>query len=341
MNLKAQLVKEQNGRDAINGKKLRSKTNLRLVDKDRKIPRTEGGKYTKKNTRIINPETHMERHGNLRERSSSFQELKDIIDERSQIIKLSNKINNQLLAYERKTDTLRSTTEEFLKDELKRIEEKKKEFDKELEKQIKKMAKEDTNMGRLIKATLTAPGVGPVTVAYLTVYIDLDPDSDHYKANPQKKPPQHPSSLWKYVGLDKPSHERYTKGISGGGNKTLRTQLHVTADSMIKGTGAYRKVYDQVKTRLENSLKIVKTHTTEGKLVECAWKDTKPSHRHGSAQRIMIKHFLADYWYVGRIIFGLPTSSPYVQGQLGHTDIIRPEERGWKFEANAEKKPNQ
>jgi hypothetical protein len=59
------------------------------------------------------------------------------------------------------------------------------------------------------------------------------------------------------------------------------------------------------------------------------WKDTKPCHRHGAAIRKMIKHFLADLWFVWRETENLPTTPLYVESVLGHTGIIKPEERGW------------
>jgi hypothetical protein len=61
------------------------------------------------------------------------------------------------------------------------------------------------------------------------------------------------------------------------------------------------------------------------------WKDTKPCHRHGAAIRKLIKHLLADFWFVWRNLEGLPTRPLYVEEYLGHTGIIRPEERGWRY----------
>ena len=183
---------------------------------------------------------------------------------------------------------------------------------KTVEKLIIAIAPEDP----LVAAALDIDGVGPMTVAYLAAYVDLE------KA-------QYPSSVWAYVGYDKASHERYTKGTASGGNKTLRTALFRTADSMVKTRGAYREVYDKRKDRQSFSENIVKSRNTQGKLVEVAWKDTKPCHRHGDAMRVMMKHFLRDYWLVGRKIQGLPTQHMYVEEYLGHTTIIPPEARGW------------
>jgi len=161
-------------------------------------------------------------------------------------------------------------------------------------------------------------GVGFITVAHCLAYIDLE------KA-------RHASALWSYTGLHKSSHERYEKGVAGGGNKTLRTALYTLAVAQVRG-GVYREVYDNVKTRLSMSERTVKSRNTQGKLIECAWKDTKPSHRHGAALRAIMKHFLADWWYVGRTLKGLPTDALYPEAILGGNHrTIMPEERGWVY----------
>jgi len=77
----------------------------------------------------------------------------------------------------------------------------------------------------------------------------------------------------------------------------------------------------------------VKSRNTQGKLIECAWKDTKACHRQGAALRAIMKHILADYWYVGRTLMGLPTNPTYAEailGKAGHK-TIDPKTRGWKF----------
>lgn len=282
-----------------------------LIDTDRIEPKTNGGIYTRDNTRVVVPTAHMERHGNLRERESSLDELKSLFDDRVQMMKLLYKENNQLLAYERRTDNPHPETLKFLKAHLKPVEDRLGAIDKEINRAIKSY--DDP----LVAVALKVPGLGPITVTALTVYIDLNKAAT-------------PSSLWRYCGLHTSSRERYTKGVAGGGNKTLRTVLWNTANSMIKSTkNPYRTVYDQVKSRLEISEKIVTSNTTQGKPAEVAWKDTKPCHRHGAALRAIMKHLLADYWMVGRTIKGLPTVPLYAEAMLGHTHIIDPVTRGW------------
>ena len=67
-------------------------------------------------------------------------------------------------------------------------------------------------------------------------------------------------------------------------------------------------------------------------IIEKPWCETKPGHRDGAALRDVMKHFLADYWYVGRTLSGLPTTPLYPEAMLGGTHrTIMPEERGWKY----------
>lgn len=287
----------------------------KLSDTDRILPKASGGQYVDGNVVLKDPVDHMERHGNLRLRPEHLEELKSIIDDRQQVMGLYLRANNQMLAYERRTDHLNETTLAFLKAEIERLEVETGARDKLLTKWVTLHKRDDA----LISSALAVSGVGPVTIAYLTAYVDLE------KA-------RHASSLWAYVGYDKPSWNRYEKGVKGGGNKTLRTVLYNTECAMMKGTGPYREVYDRVKTRLALSEKIVKSRNTQGHLVEVAWKDAKPSHRHGAALRFVGKTFLADYWFVGRTLLGLPTDDLYVKEHLGHASaIIDPKARGWTF----------
>lgn len=284
-----------------------------LLDVDRIIERFKGGTYTDDNSRVLTPRAHMERHGILREREEWLEELKSMMDDRAQTMKVAMKLNNQLLAYRRNVDHARASTEQFLNDMLEPVQSRLGKIDREVTKHVKASA------DPLVAAAIGVPGVGPMSVAGLQVYVDLE------KARSA-------SAMWAYTGIDKPSHSRYQKGSAGGGNKTLRTIIWNTANSMTKNRKCpYRSVYDQTKNRLSVSEKVVKTRNTQGHLIECAWKDTKPSHRHGAALRAVMKHFLADYWFVGRELAGLDTKPLYVEERLGHTSIVRPRERGWDW----------
>jgi len=285
----------------------------RLFDTHRSIPKAEGGIYTDGNTALADPVAHMKKHGNYRERTEESAQLKAMIDDRAQVMKLQTKMNNQLLAYQRGTDYPRQETVDFLKGQLDTINKELASHDRAVAKFIKRM--EDP----LARAALSVRSVGPITIAYCMAYIDLT------KA-------RHASSLWKYAGLHTSSHERYQKGVASGGNKNLRTVLFTMAESQVKGRGPYREIYDNAKAKREQSDALVWTRNTQGKLVQVPWKETKPSHRHGDALRQIMKHFLADYWLVGRTLYGLPTSPLYPEAVLGggHRTIM-PRERGWKY----------
>jgi len=283
-----------------------------LFDTHRLNPKRKGGIYTDQNTIIADPVAHMKEHFIFRERSPEIEELKIMIDGREHIRKFVNSLNNRLLASKRRTDKLDSVTQDWIKHQIKEAQSQLGKTDRRIEKYMKSLDMP------IVHSALGIRGLGAITVAYMLTYVDIN------KAKCA-------SAMWSYTGLDKPSHERYTKGESGGGNKTLRTVLYTMADSMIKTRSVYRDVYDNEKRKLEASERIVKSRNTQGKLIECMWKDAKPCHRHGAAIRKLIKHFLADFWYVWRTQEGLPTRPLYVEEYLGHTGIIRPEERGWKY----------
>lgn len=308
--LKQKIKTRQDGKCSLTAEKLAQETSL--FDTDRIDPKAKGGIYTDENTRVVNPVAHMQRHEIFRERTPELTELKSIIDGREQIRKLVNSLNNRLLAVNRKTDNLDKITQKWITEKIKETQLQLGRTDRRVDKFIKFLDLP------IAKTALKIRGLGAVTIAYLLVYIDIN------KA-------QYASSLWSYCGYDKASHERYTKGESGGGNKTLRTVLFAMADSMIKTRAVYRDVYDAEKIKLENSMRITKSRNTQGKLTECLWSQTKPCHRHGAAMRKMIKHFLADFWLVWRTLEGLDTPYLYPEAKLGHTGIVKPEERGWVY----------
>ena len=314
--IKQSKFKKQNGKCALSGADLIPDS--KLIDAHRLKDKRHGGELSHQNASVVEPVAHMIKHGNLRIRTDKNIRLKQIVDEREHAIRIHLKINNQLLAYKRAVDHLDQRTVDFLQSQAESAENHRKLVDKDLSGLLKEMRDDDP----LIRSAMELKGIGPVSVAYCIVYIDLE------KA-------RHASSLWSYTGLDKASHERYEKNVAGGGNKRLRTILYTMADSQVKGRerGApYAVVYDRTKARLEKSEKVTKSRNTQGKLIECMWKDTKPSHRHGAALRAVMKHFLADYWYVGRSLMGLEVGPLYPEAVLGGSHrTIMPEERGWKY----------
>jgi len=309
--LKSKIIEVKGGVCGITGEILPE--DFSLYDTHRAKHKAQGGEYTMGNTGVVVPTAHMEEHGTLRRRDGEIEQLKTLMDDRRQLMKLKIKIGNQILAYKREVDTPDEGNVEFLNDMLAQASKRLSAHDRKIAKFVKVM---DSPLAR---AALSVKGIGEMTVAHCLVYIDIE------KA-------RHASSLWAYAGLDKSSHERYQKGVASGGNKTLRTALYTMADSQIKSRGPYREVYDRTKARLAESDKVTKSRNTQGQLIEVAWKDAKPSHRDGAAKRAVMKHFLADYWYVGRTLAGLDTSPIYAEAMLGgNHKTVMPEERGWRY----------
>jgi len=312
---------------------------MKSFDPHRKIPRTEGGTYTSENTLAFCTTCHLIDHGNYVERTEVLNELKSTVDERKQVMNLKQKISNQVDAYEkRKTDVMNEDTLAFLQEQSIPVNKRMSEVDKRLEKALNEYRKHDA----LVDAALKVRGIGPVAVAFCTVYIRLEEA-------------RHASSLWKYVGLHTSKKERYVKGEKGGGNKILRTVLWTISDSQMKGrnetttkTGKislpspYGHFYDEIKTRLENSDKVVPCFINKKiGYLDLPWSDPRQkNHRHHAALRKITKMFLADYWLVGRTLKGLPTDLPYAEGMLGKSHrTIHPRERGWVYDENTPLQP--
>lgn len=309
--LKEQVAESQGRKCKLSNKPLAKDS--ALYDAKRKTARRKGGKLEMENVIAVTPVANMAAYGNLRVRDVDLETLKSMVDDRTQIMRFAIKLGNQILAYKRQTDHLNNDTVDWLETHLEATKKLLGQKDRDLGKFV-------SNMNNSVaKAAMSVHGIGPVTVAHCLCYLD-----------PAKA--DHASSFWKYAGLHCASSERYVKGEAGGGNKKLRTILYTMADSQIKSRGPYRVVYDNVKNRLEHSEKICKTRNPQGRLVECAWKDASPGHRHGAAIRATMKHFLADWWWVSRTVAGLPTNPLYPEAILdgGHKTIM-PEERGWKY----------
>jgi len=312
--LKRRTIEENGNCCAETGAPLPS--DMSLFDTHRLTPKSEGGDYSKENTVVVLPLAHMKKHKTLRVLTPELNELKCLIDERVKLMQARVKINNQIKAYERETDTPSAEIMGILKNLLLGLNDP----EKEREKSITKWIKSHVKSFRILEIMNGVKAVGPITMAYCLIYLE-----------PAKA--RHASSFWKYAGLHAPSDKRYVKTKAGGGNQRLRTCLYAMADSQIKNRGPYRQVYDNTKIRLENSDKITRTMVRRGDgRVEKAWKDTMPCHRHGAAMRQVMKHFLADLWYVWRTIEGLPVGPLYPEAILGGNHrTIMPEERGWIY----------
>lgn len=290
-----------------------------LVDTDRLIPKAENQPYDVDLTRLAHPGCHMLRHGTLRIRPEDLGDLKVLMDAREQWLKLRNKIDNQLRAIDRGTDECSKDSKAELT-AMTLVPTQKEEF---YNKAIYKWVRDHRKEG-IIKSALNVPSLGELTIAGLLNYVVVE-----------KAP--HRSSTVKYVGLHRPSHDRYTKGKTSGGNKTLRTILWRAVDSMWKNRNSpYRLIGELYKERLSQSEKTVRSRNTLGNLVTVAWKDTKPGHRHGAALRKMMKELIGDFWVVARKFLGLPTDGTYAHDMLGHEHQVDPRERGWLFPEDLE-----
>lgn len=341
--LKKRHRKTQNGLCDLTGVKLPEET--RLFDTDRKTEKYRGGTYDdRSNVRVVEPVAHMRRHGTYRQRSEEIAAIKKECDARRKVMQTLNSDNNRLLAYERAVDELEETTVEWLNERIEVSKKKMADMDKRIARVIKKSGHPMIPIARKVKGLES----GFVTIAHMLAYIDIE------KSNSV-------SSMWQYVGMDRSANERYdpnpqqqarraSRGIEfygstekiptgWGGNKTLRTVLYTFAVAQVKMQAdpskprysPYRQVYDQAKFRKSISNATVESRNTQGKLVKVAWKDTKPCHRHGHALRMVIKHFLSDWWFAHRTVEGLETRPLYVEEKLQHTGIIDAYERGWKF----------
>jgi len=295
---------------------------------------------------VLDPVEHMKRHGNYREFTGARKEVHEMVDSRHSALRTKMQCLNRLLAAKRRVDSLDEATEAFLQEQVKLAGAFLKKMDAKLESKMKKIAKTD----RLVKAAMGVPGLGAVTIAYCWLYLDAEgkyPEDYPVEAKRGQPKAPHASSFWKYVGLHTASHERHQKGVAGGGNKKLRTQLYITAGVQIRMNGEpdkngkartrspYLDIYERRKADRAKCTKMTMTRVAKKKgeketLVKKRWCDVKPSHRHGDAVRVMIKHILADWWYVARDIAGLPTGECWVCKDTGTQHrTIRPQERGW------------
>lgn len=169
-------------------------------------------------------------------------------------------------------------------------------------------------------------GVGPAMAGVMISEIDI------HRA-------RHPSSLWKYAGLDvagdgfgrsrkkehlvtveyKNREGKQAERQSITFNPFLKTKLiGVLGPSFIKQKDSpYRDVYDGYKHRLQNHAKWGE-HNDEVK-DDNGRKVTSKGRRHNMAVRYTIKIFLIDLYSHWRALEGLPVSKPYGEAKLGIT----------------------
>jgi hypothetical protein len=175
-------------------------------------------------------------------------------------------------------------------------------------------------------------GIGPAMGAVIITEIDI------HKA-------KYPSSLWRYAGLDtgpdglgrsrraehlvdyqyedKNGEEKTRKGLSY--NPFLKTKLMgVLAGSFIRLNSPWRAIYDDRKHRLTTDPSKPKVTPEEFKRLYRKDKTVMATHwRPGrisdAAKREMIKQFLVELHTKWRALEGLPVTTSYHEGRMGHT----------------------
>lgn len=284
-----------------------------LTDTNRKTPGAEGGIYSDENTDVMLPPEHRDLHGNTPWlEDPELIKLRAIMEDYRTCMKLRMKINNHMLAVERQMDEISPEIEILFSATLEIVIDQEMDFRKLIVKQLKKVDNPIVKMIQDIK------GVGPISAAEIVTLVDI-------------RKARYASSLWSFAGLAGNSKDRYVKGVKGGGHKHFRTMLFNLGSSLMRAKNEdYTDVYYRRKVKTNASERTVMHKATKSsEWAETAWRDVNPVRRHLDALRIMIKHFLADLWFVWRTLEGLDTPDPYVKAVLGHERIVSPFERGW------------
>ena len=141
---------------------------------------------------------------------------------------------------------------------------------------------------------------------------------------------QHVSSLWQHCGFGVVDGHapKLQKGVKVSYSPKFRTFVWQIGDSLMKQRSPiYREIYDAEKTRQASLMEQKAENAPKSKL-----------HADLRARRKMVKVFLCHYYLASRELAGLEIGEPFVQGKLGHKDII-----GWRavVTANKEAKPKQ
>lgn len=303
-----------------------------MVDTHRKIPRREGGRYTDDNTELIEPEEHQKKHKTKPARDPELQELKDAIDKFKWLQSARCRLNNQIDAIDRRTDTVGASTIALLTAHLDAMKAEEDAAEKFMHKELRKLR----DQYPIIRIAEKVKGVGPTIIAFMLVYINP------HIANSVSK-------VWSYVGIGVASHKRYEKNKEGGGNKRLRSQLHVWAEGQVKlnglktanpkakdpdrinPLGPYSQLLFDSKEEKKYSRALTMTRLTgRTGIHEMPWCEVSDGHRHGHGLRVIKKRMLFDWWHTYRTLLGLSTRSLWIEerGEGEHT-ISPPSDRGW------------
>ena len=129
------------------------------------------------------------------------------------------------------------------------------------------------------------------------------------------------SSLWRYsgYGVTNGKRDRPTAGEKLVYNNRLKVSLYNVGTSFLKCRSPYRDIYDNSKSRYEQTRAIPGDHGE-------AW--TK-AHIHAASMRRMVKLFLSHLYTQWRTLEGLEVRPAYVHEQLEHTTIYTAQEFGW------------
>jgi len=176
----------------------------------------------------------------------------------------------------------------------------------ELEKQEDRLLKEIQSELEEIKIyrlfLKDVKGIGPILGGVIVAEIDI------HRA-------KHPSSLWKFAGLDvaedgrgRGKYKDHCVTVDGSLKRTyngfLKTKLiGVLAPSFLRSKSPYSEIYYDYKNRLEN---------------HAVYKDESKGKRDGMAKRYMVKMFLIDLYTKWRKLEKLPVSKPYSEAKLGY-----------------------
>lgn len=171
----------------------------------------------------------------------------------------------------------------------------------ELEAQLSSDIKDIVQDHPIYSELVSVKGVGPQLAAKLLALIDIE------RADTI-------SALWRFAGLAviDGEREKRVKGEKAHYSTRLKTAMYQVASSFLIHDSPYREVYDRARRDYES---------------RDGWTKL---HQHYAALRKMEKMFLSHLWLRWRSLEGLPITEPYAQAVVGHTNITRPEDYGWR-----------
>lgn len=172
-------------------------------------------------------------------------------------------------------------------------------------------------------------GIGPILAAGLLAEIDVEKAA-------------HASSVWRFAGYDPTAV--WGKGEKRPHNAFLKVICWRVGDSFVKVSGRpqslYGATYRTEKNRLEEAndnggfAEAARARIDSGERVPRVGTDARAALEAGRlpqgqidlrARRKAVKLFLSHYWCQGRMLKGLPVSTPYAIEKLGHSHFIEPE----------------